>query len=360
MAVPVAAQVLLATSWTLVPAPATSNSLGIGALITTDGLNSARYMTFTTVEAIDAAETATYISSDTAMRLQAMLGQGKRPGTVAVVKYDPTSPSPNEAPWDGMLAALEAGLNVGVFSLVSATESVQETLATSFLASAWADRMLMVVQSADTGLYGGSKPASLDACENDRIRVVYSDDAQPTAAAIIGMLCGKDMLLGPAPARVQLLDCTVPSLTITQRDNILANDASVLQNLDYGASADERILLGETGYAGKSWSAAATLTYINRQCRALLLAWIMEKAAADEIIPANQAGGSLAIAQVSPLFAALASVGHFTPVSTSPDGYLLSASIVSTDAGQVVTLTGTVWIAREAHSFAVAVTGREV
>lgn len=355
---PVAADTLVSVTTTKVPAPTTSESFGVPCLITTDVLDgSSRYLEFTTVEGIDAAETATYISSATAAAARLVLNQDQRPVSMAVINY--IAP---EVPSDGLEDAIGEGLDVGAFELRSATEATINTLATWLAASASRkSRYLMVFQTADSGAYGGSKPAALTACEQLGVKGFYSADAQYLAAAYLGKLSGHRLVgsptAGPVGSQVRITGVTpTTALTAANLAALAANDFAVLQPMDHGASATERIIVGTKAYDGSDWSSSVSLVYAGRQCRAAALGVWMDHAISGTALKANGNGIAEAEAAIYAVLKPMADAGHFTPNAVAPLGFSVTGSV----SGTIVVVDVVLYLAGEATSFSVPIVGQEV
>ena len=361
MAAAIAATFLLDLSVTLVAAPQVSNNLGIPVILTDDTLEgggAGTYMAFTSTTAVADALAASKIASATAAALNAALGQDARPTAIYVVTYG--SGGGAVAPYAALTTAIEAGLDVGAFLLATTSESALETLATAYAADERRARMVMLAQSADTGLYGGSKPASLDALEDSGIRVFYSSDTQYIAPAYLGRLTGQDLTEGPPGATFRPLGVAPPTLTEAQLTNLLANDASAVAKQDYGATATERITLGVKAYDGSSWVASVVCRYVCRQLYAVLLALWQQHAISGIALQANAVGMAEIAAAAQGVLAPLASVNYFTPVAAAPTGYTITPGTASDDGGAYLTLDVTLYIGREAYRISVPITGQEV
>lgn len=356
---PVAMDTLYEGTVTFVPGPATSDTLGIPVIISTDPLDgSSRYLEFTSAQEVADALAATYISASTAGQATAAFAQTLAPATLAVVRYDTGA---SEAPSDGLEAAIGLGLDVGPFMLNSTVEATQNTLALWLAAdSERAARYPMIIQSADTGLYGGSKPVALAGAEQPGIRMIYSADAAYTSGAYLGVLSGVNLRQGPTAAKARILTIATATLTAAQRNSLFTNDVSALLPLDYGASATQRILMGEKAYDGTGWSGAVSAIYASRELRAVMAALWLEYAITARPIPADQRGIDLASAAADGVLGPLAAVGHWTPVAAAPRGYLIEGSIQTSGDDKIILLDITVYVALEAHSISVPLICREV
>lgn len=362
-AIPTFAARAIAVSATVIPAPEVSDTIGVPCLITTDPLDGAsRYLLFSTTTAIDAAEDASEIGSGTAAALRLALGQDQRPTQIAVITYDPTPPA-NEAPSDGLQDAINEGLDVGVFQLASNTEATINTLATWLAADAARKaRYLMVFQTSDSSAYGGSKPAALADCEQLGVRGFFSADTEYLATAYMGKLAGRRMVgsasAGPAGAQARILGVTpTTTLTESQLNNLATYGFGVLQPLDDGASATQRMIYGTLSYDGETdWSSAVSLVYAARQCRAAALGVWQAHGISGIPLKANALGIAEAEAAIQAVLQPMATAGHFTPTETAPLGYLIAGSV----SGTVITVDVTLYLAGEATSFSVPIVGVEV
>ena len=242
MAAAIAASFLLDLTVTLLAAPAVSNTLGAAVLLTSDTLDgggAGTYLPFTSSTDVADALAASKIVSGTAAALNVALGQDKRPSAIYVVTYGAGDP------YAGLTLAIEAGLDVGAFVLATTSEAVLETCATAYAADSRRSRMVMIAQSADTDLYGVGKPASLDALEQATIKVDYSGDTDYLAAARLGRLCGQDLTTGLPGATFRPLSVAPPTITNAQVVLLKDNDSGCCLKQNYGATATERITVGD-------------------------------------------------------------------------------------------------------------------
>jgi hypothetical protein len=356
MAAAIAASFLLDLSVTLVAAPATSNTI-LGALLTGDTLDgggAGTYLPFTSSGDVAAALAASKIASGTAAALNVALGQDRKPSVIYVVTYA------SGDPYAGLTLAIESGLDVGAFVLTTTTESVLETCATAYAADSRRARMVMIAQSADTGLYGGSKPSSLDALEQSTIKLDYSVDTEYLAAARLGRLCGQDLTTGLPGATFRPLSVAPAALTNAQVVLLKANDSGCCLKQNYGAGASERITVGEKSYDGSSWSAAVACVYICRQLFAALLDVWARHAVSGIALQAGPLGMGEVAETAQKVLAPLKSANYFTPVAAAPAGYTITPGTASDAGGAYLTCDITVYISREAYRISVPVTGQEV
>jgi hypothetical protein len=356
MAAAIAASFLLDLSVTLVAAPATSNTI-LGALLTGDTLDgggAGTYLPFTSSGDVAAALAASKIASGTAAALNVALGQDRKPSVIYVVTYA------SGDPYAGLTLAIESGLDVGAFVLTTTTESVLETCATAYAADSRRARMVMIAQSADTGLYGGSKPSSLDALEQPTIKLDYSVDTEYLAAARLGRLCGQDLTTGLPGATFRPLSVAPAALTNAQVVLLKANDSGCCLKQNYGAGASERITVGEKSYDGSSWSAAVACVYICRQLFAALLDVWARHAVSGIALQAGPLGMGEVAETAQKVLAPLKSANYFTPVAAAPAGYTITPGTASDAGGAYLTCDITVYISREAYRISVPVTGQEV
>lgn len=357
MAAAIAASFLLDLSVTLVAAPEVSNTLGAAVLLTNDTLDgggAGSYLPFTSSTDVADALAATKISAGTAAALNVALGQDKRPTAIYVVTYGAGDP------YAGLTLAIEAGLDVGAFVLATTTESVLETCATAYAADSRRSRMVMIAQSADTGLYGVGKPASLDALEQATIKLDYSGDTDYLAAARLGRLCGQDLTLGLPGATFRPLSVNPAALTNPQVVLLKANDSGCCLKQNYGSTASRRITVGEKSYDGSSWSAAVACVYVCRQLFAVLLDLWNRHAVSGIALQAGPAGMAEVASAAQGVIAPLAAVKYFTPVEAAPAGYTITPGVASDDGGAYLTLDVVLYIAREAYRISVPITGQEV
>jgi len=357
MAAAIAASFLLDLTVTLLAAPAVSNTLGAAVLLTSDTLDgggAGTYLPFTSSTDVADALAASKIVSGTAAALNVALGQDKRPSAIYVVTYGAGDP------YAGLTLAIEAGLDVGAFVLATTSEAVLETCATAYAADSRRSRMVMIAQSADTDLYGVGKPASLDALEQATIKVDYSGDTDYLAAARLGRLCGQDLTTGLPGATFRPLSVAPPTITNAQVVLLKDNDSGCCLKQNYGATATERITVGEKSYDGSSWSAAVACVYVCRQLFAVLLDIWNSHAVSGIALQAGPVGMAEVASAAQGVIAPLAAVGYFTPVEAAPAGYLITPGVASDAGGAYLTLDVTLYIAREAYRISVPITGQEV
>lgn len=346
----------LVITTTLLPRAGVGVTLGTPVILSADTLEgggAGSFMTFTTSTEVAAALAASQITSTTATNLDAALGQEFAPASVVVCTYGVGAPA------DALDILIATGsVNVGIIYLQTATETVLETFAAWWTASAQRRaRYFWAVQSADTGLYGGSFPTSLDALTAlDCCRLFYSDDAQPTACAWMGLASGINMAQGPQGAFVRLLGVAVPTLTESQKTNLLANNVSYVDKLDEGSGASERVAMGITAPSGKDLSAQLRLMYAARSIRTAEKALLLRVATLGGIIQRNLGGISQVEAPAEGVMKALAGVGYWTPTETYPDGYQVVGEVSDND----ITLNVYCVIAGEVETITVPITGEEV
>jgi hypothetical protein len=357
MAAAIGSTFLIDPSVTLIPAPAVSNNIGVPVILTGDTLSgggAGSYVAFSTAAAVAAALAASEISATTAANLNAALGQDARPSSVYVVTYGAGVPS------DALDLAIAAGLDVGAFMLQTTTEAALELLGVWLNADARRRaRYLMISQSADTGLYGGSKPASLSDLEQLGCRVFYSADTEPTAAAYLGRLAGSNLLQNPPAARYRPLGVLPTTATEAQVTALLANDASCVVPMDYGSTASERITLGTKSYDGSDWSAAVRLVYIARQLRAVEIG-VLQTAAITGVPLLATADGFAKTDAAAEGFMGQLPAAYFVPQPAAPKGYTIVSEATPDGDDVFITVTVTCWFGREATKIAIPVTGQEV
>lgn len=356
---PVAATQLLTIDIDIVQAARTSAFLGYFVILTNDTLEgggAGSYMAFTSAVDVAAALAASEIGSTTATNLYAALGQDEQPSRVYVITYGVGAPS------DALDLAIADGLDVGVIMLQSTSESAQEALAVWLAAdAARQSRYVLIVQSADTGLYGGSKPASLDDCEQFGCRMIYSADAQPTAAAFGGRLAAANLQAGPTTSRYRLLHVDPASVTSSQATNLNANDVGYVLALDDGSDSTQRLMMGTRSYDGSDFAGAVSLIYTARQLRAVLLAWWLELGVLGASLPADARGQAAARGKAQEVLGPLAAAGHYSPSEDLPQGYEITSSITTNgDGDAVIALAIVIQIARQVVAIAVNIQGREV
>jgi hypothetical protein len=357
MAAAIGETFLIDPSVTLLRSTAASVTIGYGVILTADTLDgggAGTCLPFNTAAGIAAALAASKIGATTAANLTAAIGQDGLTPTIYVVTYGVGAPS------DALDIAIAAGLDVGVFMLQTTSESALETLAVWLAAD---DRRkakyLMIAQSADTGLYGGSKPASLSDLEQLGCRVFYSADTEPTAAAYLGRLAGSNLLTTPPAARFRPLGVLPTTATETQVQAIIDNDACVVTPFDYGSSADERITLGTKAYNGNDWSASVRLVYIARQLAAAMAGVIQQAAIAGVGIYATSDGFAKTNAAAEGFLGQLPAA-YFVPQPTAPSGYTIVSEATTVGDDVYITTTVTCWFGREATKIAIPVIGQEV
>jgi len=355
MTVPFAAATLVLVTASLIPAPTTSSTLGVPVILTPDTLEgdgAGSYMSFSSAAEVAAALAASEISSTTAGNLTAALAQTIRPPAIYVVTYGVGVPS------DALQIAIDGGLDVGVFMLQSNTESAQETLAVWLSSdSQRKSRYMMIAQSADTGLYGGSKPASLSDLEQLGCRVFYAADTEHLAAAYLAILTGFQLAERPIGARSQILGVGLTPLTASQATNVRANDAGYLAPQDAGSAASRYTLMGTKAYSGDDWSSAVSLIYAARQVRAALSDLWARYEARSWQIPANADGIALASGTAAGPLEEMRAKGHFNVTSTYPQGYRIDGSIATSTDGPYILLDIWLSFAGEAIRIQVAITG---
>lgn len=348
---PVGADQALNITVTIEAGAATSNQIGYPCLIYDD--TGDRFTIYANTAAIDAAETAGTLTSAAAAALRTGFAQlAPVPAGVVAIRYDSTAGSP-ETPIIGLEDAISDGLDVGGVVLLSGTETAQETLAGWFAADQQRiGRYLFFVQSNDTGLYGGSKPASLDACELSNVRMFYaSDDTRYVAFAALCRACAKP-LVGAATGNVQ----TNPSpagafpnirgvtaetgLTAANISNLTTNDVGFLQPFDHGADSTENNISGSPNmYDGSDFATAVSAIFASRQIRAVLGALWQRYADAGASIPANSVGIAICESEVVPVLDEMAAAGHFTLTDPDyPGGYTIVGSIITVSGNQRVQL----------------------
>lgn len=355
MTTPAAALSLVIVTASLLPAPTTSSTLGVPVILTNDTLEgggAGSYMSFSSAAEVAASLAASEIGSTTAANLTAALAQTIRPPAIYVVTYAAGVPS------DALQLAIDGGLDVGVFMLQSTSESAQELLAVWLSSDAQrASRYMMIAQSADTGLYGGSKPASLSDLEQLGCRVFYASDAEPLAAAYLAILTGFVLAQRPIGARSRVLGVGLTTLTASQAANVLANDAGYLAPQDAGSSASRYTLMGTRAYSGDDWSSAVSLIYAARQVRAALSDLWARYEANSWQLPANDNGIQVATAAAAGPLDAMRAAGHFSVTSTYPQGYRIDGSIQSSGSDRYILLDVWLSFAAEAIRIQVAITG---
>ena len=367
---PVAMDTVLNVSWILDDSGETSDSLGYPCLIYDSTV--AGYNIYTSSAAIDAAETAGDLSAAAATALRTAYQQlAPVPAGVVAIRYNSGAAG---TPVASLEAAISAGLDVGGVVLASATESDQETLAAWFAADdRRLARYLFFVQSTEAGLYGASKPASLDACEIQNCRMFYvSADTQYLAFAALSRVCGRPMVgttsgstqsdPGPAGAFVNIRGVALASgLDASEIAYLTANDVGFLQIRDYGSDSTEYDVMGSPNmYDGGDYASAVSLCYASRQVRAVLQDLWSDYADAGRSIPANNAGIGLAKARVTPVLDEMAAAGHFTLTNPSyPGGYTVTGSIITVSGLQRIQLAITLALPGGITGFTVPLTGVE-
>jgi hypothetical protein len=368
---PVAMDTVLNVTWILDDSGATSDSLGYPCLIF-DNATGDPYSIYTTSAAIDAAETAGTLTSAAADALRTAFEQlSPQPAGVVAIRYNSGSAG---TPITGLEAAITAGLDVGGVVLASTAETDQETLAGWFAASDQRlARYLFFVQSTEAGLYGGSKPAALDACELQNCRMFYvSADTQYLAFAALSRVCGRPMVgtpsgstqtdPGPAGAFVNIRGVALASgLDASEIANLTTNDVGFLQIRDYGSDSTEYDVMGSPNmYNGGDYASAVSLCYASRQVRAVLQDLWGDRVDAGRPIPANRDGIGLAKARVTPVLDEMAAAGHFTLDNPSyPGGYRVTGSIIEVAGLQRIQLAITLALPGGITGFTVPLTGVE-
>lgn len=341
---------------TLLPRAGVNVTLGTPVILSSDTLEgggAGTFMSFSTPTAVAAALAASQIVSTTATNLNAALGQEFAPASVVVCTYGAGAPA------DALDILIATGsVDVGIIYLQTVTETVLETFAAWWTASAQRRaRYFWAVQSADTGLYGGTFPASLDLLTAfDCCRLFYSDDAQPTACAWMGLASGINMAQGPQGAFDRLLSVTVPTLTESQQTNLLANNVSYMDKLDDGSGASERVAMGITAPSGKDLSAQLRLMYAARSIRTVEKALLLRQATLGRPIQRNLGGISQVEAPAEGVMKALADVGYWTPTAAYPTGYLVEGEV----SGNDITLNVYCVVAGEVETITIPITGEEV
>lgn len=331
-------------------------TLGTPVILSDDTLNgggAGTYIVFTTPTEVATALAASKIGSTTAANLNAALGQTFAPASVAVCTYGAGAPA------DALdLLIANGSVNVGIIYLQTATESALETFAAWWAAdSKRRARYFWAVQSADTGLYGGSFPTSLDALTAfDCCRLFYSADDQPTACAWMGLASGINMAQGPQGAFVRLLSVTVPTLTESQKTALLANNVSYMDKLDEGSGASEYVAMGITAPSGKDLSAQLRLMYAARSIRTVEKALLLRQATLGQPILRNLGGISQVEAPAEGVMKALAAVGYWTPTEAYPTGYEVVGEVSDND----ITLNVYCVVAGEVETITIPITGEEV
>lgn len=356
---PVAATQLLTIDLDITQAARTSAYLGYFCILTDDTLEgdgAGSYMAFTSATDVAAALAASEIGSTTAANLLAALGQDEQPARVYVITYGVGAPA------DALDIAIAAGLDVGGFMLQSTSESAQELLGVWLRAdNARKSRYAFVVQSADTGLYGGSKPASLSDCEQFGVRMIYSADAQPAAAAFLGRLCAANLQRGPTISTYRLLGVEPTSATSSQITALNTNDVGYVLNLDAGSDSSQRRMMGTRSYDGSDFAGAVSLIYAARQLRAVLLAWWLDLSVRGEPLPADMRGRASAEAKAQEVLGPLAAVGYWSASAALPQGYSITSAISTNgDGDAIIELYITCQIARQVVSIGVNIQGIEV
>lgn len=354
---PVAADSLISVTTALIPGPSTSATLGVPTIITTDGLGGSRFAQYSTAAAVDAAVTAGDIAAATGDAVKTALAQDQVPASVAVVRYDPVGP-PAETPSDGLEDAISLGLDVGAFLLLDRTDATQDTLATWLAADTQRrSRYVMIIQSNSGDFLTPSKPAALTNAEQFGVRMVYHQtDTEYLDCAYLGRLGGARLDRGPTAAKVRIAGVTIANVTAAEQANVAANDCGLLLPLDYGATAAQRILLGEESYDGSDWKSAVSLVYASRQCRAALSDLWLEYTTKGDPIPADARGISIAEAACEGVIAPMASADHFSPTLEYPQGYGISGSV----SGSTITVDITLSLAGEVQTISVPLIGEEI
>lgn len=339
-------------------------SAGLGAfclLAIEDSVQiSGEYTSYSSVEAIAAALTATELSAAAAADLTAALSQTNSPGTVWVATYD----SATEDPTDAADRIIAAGVDVGVFSLESRTNTNIGLLGTWLASGDRRWRYVADCQSAEATLLTGSPSSALDAYQVSSAHLHYAADAQPQAAAHGGRIAGANLAAKPLPSRLQLLTVALPTVTEAQQVFAEANNVDLLYALDKGASASERLTFGRTNYDGTSFKAVVTTIYTVRRCVAALQAMVIRAAINGDAIAADASGAALVTAVLNEPLSALAAVGHYSPGTSGsgasavdlPDGYSVSVAVVDDDLVASIVIR----LAREVHEFQLNVTGEVI
>jgi hypothetical protein len=356
---PTAATQLLTIDIDITQAARTSAFLGYFCILTSDTLGgggAGTYQAFTSAQDVAAALAASQIGSTTATNLLAALGQDEQPARVYVITYGSGVPS------DALDLAIAAGLDVGVFMLQSTAEAAQELLGVWLAAdNARKSRYVFVVQSADTGLYGSGKPASLDDCELFGVRMIYSADAQPTAAAFGGRLAAANLQRGPTISTYRLLGVDPTAATSAQITDLNTNDVGYVLNLDAGSDSSQRRIMGTRSYDGSDFGGAVSLIYAARQLRAVLLAWWLDLSARGEPLPADMRGRASAEAKAQEVLGPLGAVGYWSASASLPVGYSITSAIgTNNDGDAIIELFITCQIARQVVSIGVNIQGIEV
>ena len=355
---PVAATQLLSISISITQATRLSPYLGLLAYIvpdTLEGGGAGSTQRFTSANDVAVALAASEISSTTATNLLAALGQDQQPAAVyCIAKGAGTNVAALET-------AIDAGLDVGIIVLQSATEADQESIG-AWLSSdnAYQSRFVFIVQSADPDLATATKPASLDDCEQFGCRMFYSADTEPVAMAFAGRLAASNLANGPTTPNYRIADCDVPTLSSTQIGHLNDNDVGYLQLLDYGADSTQILGMGVKSYDGSDWKGAVSLVYMARQLRAQLLAFWLNLGIAGTPLPADATGRGMVEAQAQAILGPMSAAGHFTASSTLPDGYSIATEVQTVGAEKWIYLYVDVLIAGQVSRIATSIQGTEV
>jgi len=301
---------------------------------------------------------ATQISAQAAADLTAAFSQSAAPASIWIATYDSSTEDPTDA-IDRMEAAENSYGPIGQESRSNTNNALIGTWLAADVLRRWSHPACL--QSSEAGLLTSGKPAGLASCEQDGVAMHYhSADAQPQAAAHMGLIGGFPLASGPMALRARIAGVTLPAATTAERAFALANDACLLNAEARGASASQRLIDQTKSYGDSSWTSAITVMYAVQRMQAALQAVVSRHAALATPLYATPDGAAECTAAVTEQLAALAAVGHFTPGVTGnvafPDGYRVVASVT----GTTITLTVTLRLGQEATSIALSVVGEVI
>jgi len=357
---PVAADYLVAVSATKVPAPSTSDTIGVPVVLTPDPLDGVNTeVLYTSATQVATSLAALEISALTAVMLTNGLGQNARAAGVLAAAYDTGAA---ETPVTAIERTISNGWNPGVFALSS------RVVATQSLVSAWiaADTLrksqyLHVVQSSEAGLLTTGKPAALSDCEIFNTKMLYhDDDTVGLDGAFMGFLAGINLSQGPAASTLTLTGTDAAVVTTAETNFLLANDGATLLSKDHGAAASLNQIVGMDAYDGSDWSASVTLVYAGRQVRAALLDLRQTLSLTGRPLKAGNTGIALAEAAANGPLAQMAAAGHFEPQETAPDGYTLAGRVGTYNSETAIVVDIVLYIAGEVLTVSVPIIGQEV
>lgn len=220
-------QSTITTNIFLAPSPPQRAGFGVALFLVDqddgNGLNGSRVMEFASSAEVDAAEVATYISTDTGDALRAAFSQVPAPAKIKVGYRDTGGSETMSAALGAIEAADPDWYGLAIYSRVDAD---------IVAAADWCETRtkLFVGQSDDSSWLDSGIPSGVSAlADNERCAIVYhSSDAQP---ADLTWLCSRlvydpDFQSAPWDGQVRGVDA-ITAITSAQRDFVEANGANV-------------------------------------------------------------------------------------------------------------------------------------